>query len=183
MTSAQASIPVKDGSSVKIPGHDKIRDIDTSNMINEVGKWIEEKCEKNRGSAKNVPKYFLNCVRSLKTDEETFPHEITVNETVVKKFCNVVPGIETCMKNITVALTPCLETEEKGSIDILLNVTNSLMEFICMKEGEDLASKYEELIIADPVNRATSFHIKFVNQICVSNAMRYRDLLYSYQSA
>lgn len=155
-TNAQTSI--EDGSSVEIPGLGKILDIDTSSMINEVEKWIEEKCEMNGGSAKNVPKHFLDCIRSLKTDEKTFPQEINVDEAVAKKYCDVVPGLERCMQSITVAIEPCLiEPEDKETVDILLNVTTLLPKFICMNEGDDIASKYEELIIARFINRTKRF--------------------------
>lgn len=47
-----------------------------------------------------------------------------------------------CITNFTTAFEPCLKEEERKSKDIVLNVTESLVGFICFKEGDRIACKY-----------------------------------------
>lgn len=63
-------------------------------------------------------------------------------EEVFAKYCAKTPIIQNCIKNLTLAVEPCLEEEEKESLTLILNITESLGNFGCYKEGDRIASKY-----------------------------------------
>lgn len=61
---------------------------------------------------------------------------------VFAKYCLKVPVVEACVKNLTDTVRPCLEEEEKSSLKLLLNITDSLASFACYKDGDRIASMY-----------------------------------------
>lgn len=63
---------------------------------------------------------------------------------VFGKYCKKVPEFELCVKNYTSVLEVCLESKEKDSEKVILNVTKSLSEFVCHKSGDRIASKYRK---------------------------------------
>lgn len=60
---------------------------------------------------------------------------------VFAKYCKKIPDVMTCVKNVTDAVKPCLEDREKDSLKILSNITESLLDFACFKDGDRIASK------------------------------------------
>lgn len=60
---------------------------------------------------------------------------------VFGKYCKKVPEIMYCIKNVTEAAKPCFEDKEKESLKIGLNITESLINFMCYKDGDRIASK------------------------------------------
>lgn len=60
---------------------------------------------------------------------------------VFAKYCKKIPDIMGCVKNVTEAFKPCLEDKEKDSLKILSNITESLLDFACYKDGDRIASK------------------------------------------
>ena len=41
----------------------------------------------------------------------------------------------------------CFKEEESGDIRILQNITDSLMKFVCFKEGDRIACKLKKLLL------------------------------------
>lgn len=60
---------------------------------------------------------------------------------VFAKYCKKIPDVMLCVKNVTNAVKPCLEDKEKDSLKILSNITESLLDFACFKDGDRIASK------------------------------------------
>ena len=58
---------------------------------------------------------------------------------VFAKYCAKRSIIEGCVKNFTDAVEPCLENVEKSSLNLLLNVTDNLVDFGCYKDGDRIA--------------------------------------------
>ncbi|KZC14568.1 27 kDa hemolymph protein, partial [Dufourea novaeangliae] len=44
-----------------------------------------------------------------------------------------------CVSNFTAAIEPCLEPAEKENKKIIQNITDSLLNFVCFKEGDRIA--------------------------------------------
>lgn len=61
---------------------------------------------------------------------------------VFAKYCKRIPNYMDCIQNVTEAARPCLEDKEKESLNVVLNVTESLLNFMCYKDGDRIASKF-----------------------------------------
>lgn len=66
---------------------------------------------------------------------------------VFKKYCRRSPILKTCVNNFTTAIEPCLEQKERENKRIILNITESLLNFICYKEGDRIARMYSFMSI------------------------------------
>lgn len=62
---------------------------------------------------------------------------------VFAKYCKKIPDVMNCVKNVTEAFKPCLEDKEKESLKILANITESLLDFACYKDGDRIASQFQ----------------------------------------
>lgn len=60
---------------------------------------------------------------------------------VFREYCKKIPNVMSCVKNVTDAIKPCLEDKEKDSLKTLSNITESLLDFACLKDGDKIASK------------------------------------------
>jgi len=131
-----------------IPGFENI---DQSKLPKkeEVEKKLREKCEKNGG----VGAYddIINSVDSIKTCFEKQVNTTVLMEEleeakkdgsmdeVFGKYCKERSTMMDCVKDVTKKVEKCLEPSEKDNMKIVMNVTESLAEFMCYKDGDRLA--------------------------------------------
>lgn len=57
-------------------------------------------------------------------------------------FFSKTPTLKKCINELLVGYEGCLKPEERGDVYILQNITDSLMNFVCFKEGDRIACKY-----------------------------------------
>ena len=117
--------------------------------LGEVQNLIERKCEKNGGpTAFSVAKKGIEdlgaCLKSLVDINQLNAEMEAAKPTgdldeVFKKYCAKSPILKQCVLDLTNALEPCLEHLERKNKPIVLNITNSLLDFICFKEGDRIA--------------------------------------------
>lgn len=60
---------------------------------------------------------------------------------VFAKYCAKSPVTLDCIKNLTVAIEPCLDEGERENLKLVLNVSESVANFICYKDGDRIASE------------------------------------------
>jgi len=60
-------------------------------------------------------------------------------DTVFRKYCRKSPQLQQCVNNFTVLIEPCLSEEEKENKNLIQNITDSVLKFICHKEGDRIA--------------------------------------------
>ncbi|EDV45434.1 27 kDa hemolymph protein [Drosophila erecta] len=60
-------------------------------------------------------------------------------DVVFEKYCLRLPQAKTCLKNFNDALLPCLTTDEKSHNAMLQRIADKLLEFICYKNGDQIA--------------------------------------------
>lgn len=61
---------------------------------------------------------------------------------VFGKYCAKTPAIKDCAKNFTGYLRDCLDPNERGTLNVTLEVLKRLGEFLCYNDGDRLASMY-----------------------------------------
>lgn len=61
---------------------------------------------------------------------------------VFGKHCKKVPELLACEKSIADKFKACLEPSEADSMNVILNITENLANFMCHKDGDRLASNY-----------------------------------------
>lgn len=110
---------------------------------------FKEKCLKNSNqeafdAAMKAREDITACVKShinndelQKEMEEAKPHG-NLDE-VFKKYCEKTPLLKQCFRNFLSTVEPCLDSKEQGNIRIVHNITDSLANFICFKEGDRIA--------------------------------------------
>lgn len=116
----------------------------------EAKKLLKAKCEKNGAGPDAYDKIFLAkdnltaCLQEL-VNVTVLQEEMRLAgptgdvDLVFKKYCDKKPLFEKCINSFINTLEPCLEQQEKDNLKTVNNVTNSLFDFICFKEGERLA--------------------------------------------
>lgn len=120
--------------------------------IQEATNLFEQKCRKNGGpnafqNAKHAQTEMEKCLKSLinmtelNAEMESAKPKGELDE-VFKKYCRRSPILKTCVNNFTTAIEPCLEQKERENKRIVLNITESLLNFICYKEGDRIARMY-----------------------------------------
>lgn len=124
--------------------------------IEEAKNLFKDKCTKNGG-----PKAFENvqqaqvdmtqCLQSLvnitELQAEMEKYKPTGDlDIVFKNYCNKRSTLKACVSNFTDKIEQCLDEEERENKKIILNITDSLLEFICFKEGDRIARTYESFI-------------------------------------
>lgn len=60
-------------------------------------------------------------------------------DTVFNKYCNKRSDGVACVDNFTVSIDPCLTQEEKDQKTVFINITKSLLEFVCHENGNQIA--------------------------------------------
>ncbi|KAF2904644.1 hypothetical protein ILUMI_01528 [Ignelater luminosus] len=110
---------------------------------------VKLKCKKNGGAdafdkLEAAKTQLMECIQSnfnfTQIQEEVDASRKTGSmDEVFARYCLKVPIVEACVKNLTDTVKPCLEEEEKSSLKLLLNITNSLANFACYKDGDRIA--------------------------------------------
>nr|CAB59576.1 EG:103E12.2 [Drosophila melanogaster] len=121
-------------------------------------KWLQSKCEKAND---HLPKGSINASALSKSIEDAGIHlaeclsglanmtEIQAEieeaspkgdlDVVFEKYCLRLPQAKTCLKNFNDAILPCLTTDEKTHNAVLQRIADKLLEFICYKNGDQIA--------------------------------------------
>ncbi|KAL1137774.1 hypothetical protein AAG570_009470 [Ranatra chinensis] len=93
-------------------------------------------------------------------------------DTVFKKYCGKSPELKRCVSNFTSSMEGCLSENERQSKNVVENITDSLMNFICYQEvfiaeggPECINSKMEDII--DCVGKTFS---KYVPEDGINNS-------------
>lgn len=58
---------------------------------------------------------------------------------VFKKYCRQSPNLQYCITNFTASIEPCLDEKERENKYLIQNITDSVVKFICFKEGDRIA--------------------------------------------
>ncbi|XP_018394256.1 PREDICTED: 27 kDa glycoprotein-like [Cyphomyrmex costatus] len=128
----------------------ELKNLNTSALpIEEAKNLFKEKCTKNGGpdAFDNVERAQVKmgqCVQSLinitALTAEMEKYKPTGDlDIVFKNYCNKRNTLRACVSNFTNTLEHCLGEKEKENKKIVLNITDSLLEFICYKEGDRIA--------------------------------------------
>nr|CAD7413255.1 unnamed protein product [Timema cristinae] len=84
------------------------------------------------------------CVKSLVNVTE-LQHEVEKAkptgdlDVVFRKYCRKSPIFQGCITNFTSAIEPCLDEKEREGKNLFQNITDSLISFVCYKEGDRIA--------------------------------------------
>lgn len=140
------------GSVVNIP---ELKNVNTSALpsVEEAKNLFREKCTKNGGpnafdNAQRAQVEMGQCLQSLinitELQAEMEKYKPTGDlDIVFKNYCNKRSNLRACVNNFTQTVEQCLDEKEKENKKIVLNITDSLLEFICYKEGDRIARMYE----------------------------------------
>ena len=60
-------------------------------------------------------------------------------DNVFQKYCDKQPLAEKCLHDFNAALKPCLTREERQQNDVMMRIVTSLLNFICYKNGDQIA--------------------------------------------
>lgn len=132
----------------------EFNNLDTSALPNleETKNLFKEKCTKNGGpdafdNANQARIEMEQCVKSLvnvtELQAEMEKYKPTGDlDIVFKNYCNKRSILRACVKNFTDAVEHCLDDKERASTNILMNITDSMLEFVCFKEGDRIARMY-----------------------------------------
>ncbi|XP_016949488.1 27 kDa hemolymph protein [Drosophila biarmipes] len=60
-------------------------------------------------------------------------------DVVFEKYCLRMPQAKTCLRNFNAALLPCLTPDEKAHNAVMQRIGDKLLEFICHKNGDQIA--------------------------------------------
>lgn len=117
--------------------------------IEEAKNLFKEKCTKNGGptafdNAQRAQMDMVQCLQSLinitELQAEMEKYKPTGDlDIVFKNYCNKRSILRACVTNLTDTVEHCLDEKEKENKKIVLNITDSLLEFICFKEGDRIA--------------------------------------------
>lgn len=142
---------VIDLNSLNISGTPDLSNLNSSmtNALEEAKNLFKQKCDKNGGehafeNANNAKDNLEQCLKSFvnitKLEEEMERYKPTGDlDIVFKNYCRKTPTLRKCVSNFTTAIEPCLEPEEKENKKIIQNITDSLLSFVCYKEGDRIA--------------------------------------------
>nr|BAN20856.1 conserved hypothetical protein [Riptortus pedestris] len=117
--------------------------------INEGEGMLQAKCLKNGGNesfttALAARDNFQQCVAGL-VDITALKKEINAAkptgdlDTVFKKYCRKTPTLKGCIQDLLDGTANCLADTEQTQMTVFQNITDSLMNFICYKEGDRIA--------------------------------------------
>ncbi|XP_017794120.1 PREDICTED: interferon-related developmental regulator 1-like [Habropoda laboriosa] len=118
-----------------------------TSTFEEAKKSFTQKCEKNGGKYEdvaNASEKFKNCLESFvqisELTEEMEKYKPTGDlDLVFKNYCRKTPMLKTCVSNYTAVIETCLEPKERENVKIVQNITDSLLDFMCYKEGDRIA--------------------------------------------
>ncbi|CAO1433833.1 unnamed protein product [Diamesa hyperborea] len=113
-------------------------------------KLFKEKCNKVSGSdaaydeASEATATAMECVQGL-VNFETLQTEISDAkphgnlDTVFNKYCKKRDQAMDCITNFTKSIEPCLTKEEAEQKVVFTNIANNLLNFVCHKDGDQIA--------------------------------------------
>ncbi|XP_053987765.1 27 kDa hemolymph protein-like [Hylaeus volcanicus] len=161
-TNSQGSLPntdevlnkvsnVLDLNSLNVSSIPDLESLNTSAIpaLNDARNLLKQKCDQNGGegafeTADRAKGEIAQCLKSFvnvtKLQEEMEKYKPTGDlDIVFKNYCRKTPMLKSCVSNFTAAIEPCLEPKEKENKKIIQNITDSLLSFICFKEGDRIA--------------------------------------------
>lgn len=131
------------------PALDNVNASVIKHALEESQNVFKQKCDKNGGegtfeNAMNAMNDLEQCLKSFvnftKLEKEMERHKPTGDlDTVFKTYCRKTPTLKKCVSNFTTAIEPCLEPQERENKKIIQNITDSLLTFVCYKEGDRIA--------------------------------------------
>ncbi|XP_076756906.1 27 kDa hemolymph protein-like [Xylocopa sonorina] len=136
---------------LNLPEGTDINQINSSviNVVGEVQNVFKQKCEKNGGekafdnvvdAATKLDQCLKSFVNLTQLEKEMGKYKLTGDlDLLFKNYCRKTPTLKKCVSNFTAAIDPCLESEEKENGKIIRNITDSLLNFVCFKEGDRIA--------------------------------------------
>lgn len=127
-----------------------VQGLNTSALpVEEAKTAFKKKCDKNGGAtaypaAESAAKVMESCVRGLVNvtllQEEIEQAKPTGDlDIVFRKYCNKSPTLKNCVKNFTDTIGNCFTPKERENINIVQNITDQLLSFVCFKEGDRIA--------------------------------------------
>lgn len=137
----------------------ELKNVNTSALpsIEEAKNLFREKCTKNGGpnafdNAQRAQVEMAQCVQSLvnitELQAEMEKYKPTGDlDIVFKNYCNKRSNLRACVNNFTQTMEHCLDEKERENKKIVLNITDSLLEFICYKEGDRIARMYKLIVL------------------------------------
>ncbi|KAH0550703.1 27 kDa hemolymph protein-like [Cotesia glomerata] len=135
----------------KIPGAIDVKSLNETALgqVENVKNQFKSKCEKNGGpdafdKVIKANEEVQNCVKGLVNMTELQDEIVKAKPTgdldiVFKKYCMKKTTLKKCVTDFTSTVEACLEPQERDTVKIALNVTDSLLNFICHKEGDRIA--------------------------------------------
>lgn len=129
----------------------ELNNLDTSALPNaeEAKNLLRDKCTKNGGpeafdKAQQAQAEMEQCLKSLinitELQAEMELHKPNGDlDVVFKKYCNKRSHLRACVSNLTDVVENCLDATERENKKIVMNITDSMLEFICYKEGDRIA--------------------------------------------
>lgn len=60
-------------------------------------------------------------------------------DVVFNKYCSKKPQAIACIETFSSKITPCLDEEERESQNVLMRIVKSLLNFVCHKDGDQIA--------------------------------------------
>lgn len=129
----------------------ELNNLNTSALpsVEEAKNLFKEKCTKNGGpgafeNAQQAQLNMVQCFQSLinitELQAEMEKYKPTGDlDIVFKNYCNKRSILRACVNNFTDTVEHCLDEKERENKKIVLNITDSLLEFICYKEGDRIA--------------------------------------------
>ncbi|PSN52702.1 hypothetical protein C0J52_09393 [Blattella germanica] len=95
---------------------------------------------KFQGAKDEVKKCVMNLVNVTELQAEMEKAKPTGDlDIVFKKYCRKSPDLQRCITNFTSTVEPCLDEKEKESKYLVQNISESIVKFICHKEGDRIA--------------------------------------------
>lgn len=128
----------------------ELKNLNTSALpIEQTKNLFKEKCTRNGGAsafenAEQAQVEMVQCLQSLinitELQAEMEKYKPTGDlDIVFKNYCNKRNILRACVNNFTNTVEHCLDEKERENKKIVLNITDSLLEFICYKEGDRIA--------------------------------------------
>jgi len=129
----------------------ELKNVNTSALPNleDAKNLFKEKCTKNGGlnafdDANRAQTEMVTCLQSLvnitELQAEMEKYKPTGDlDIVFKNYCNKRGTLRACVSNFTDTVQRCLDEKERENMKIVMNITDSLLEFICYKEGDRIA--------------------------------------------
>ncbi|XP_014211655.1 27 kDa hemolymph protein-like [Copidosoma floridanum] len=128
----------------------QLKDLNITQLpIGEAENALRKKCEKNANAqaydtAKQAGAQVFDCMKGLVNvtqlkDEMDKARPTGDLDEVFKKYCEKKPVFKKCLLDFTAAVEPCLDMDEREKKQIVHNITEKILNFVCFKEGNRIA--------------------------------------------